>query len=73
MPDIRHAAASQFITGAPGILDYPAFAGIDGRAFGTAACHLIAGWGGAYFMAEKAVGVLPVTWRKACENAGTLA
>jgi hypothetical protein len=28
---------------------------------------------GAYFISENAVGVLPVTWRKAWENAGTLA
>jgi hypothetical protein len=26
-----------------------------------------------YFVSANAVGVLPVTWRKACENAGTLA
>jgi hypothetical protein len=27
----------------------------------------------AHCLAENAVGVLPVTWRNACENAGTLA
>ena len=26
-----------------------------------------------YFACANSVGVLPVTWRKACENAGTLA
>ena len=37
---------------------------------GEANCHAP---NRSYFVSENAVGVLPVTWRKACENAGTLA
>ncbi len=74
MRGVQDAAASQIVTGPSGTPNCPAFAGMTCPPFGTAACYLVADRGRYfYFIAEKAVGVLPVTWRNACEKAGTLA
>jgi hypothetical protein len=47
------------------------FAGSDGLAWNGGTIH--PGWVRSHFVSENAVGVLPVTCRNACENAGTLA
>jgi hypothetical protein len=49
------------------------YAGASPRIAGGSPSAADAAPGPPYFISQNSVGVLPVTWRKACENAGTLA